>query len=62
MSSPKLLKNVFIDHKDKYIQLSDNYFDLLPNKPVTVKLIGGIKLAEIKDGLKFNSVLHATFG
>ncbi len=37
-STDKLVKNLFIDHQDQYLSLSDNYFDLVPGHPLTVKL------------------------
>lgn len=36
--SKKLIKNLFIDHAEKYIHFSQNYFDVVPGFPVVVKL------------------------
>lgn len=45
IESDKLLKNLFIDHRDYYVHFSDNYFDVVPGFPITVSVLGGKKLA-----------------
>lgn len=59
LNSDKLLKNLFIDHKDTYVKFSDNYFDLIPNIPVTIA-VHDKSLQEIKDGLKYVSLREAS--
>jgi beta-mannosidase len=39
ITSDKLIKNLFIDHKNYYLHFNNNYFDVLPNIPITIKLI-----------------------
>ncbi len=39
ISSDKLVKNLYINFKDKNIFIDDNYFDLLPNEEVSLELI-----------------------
>lgn len=31
-----VVKNLFISHKNTYLRLTDNYFDLVPGHPVKV--------------------------
>jgi hypothetical protein len=48
-------KNVYISRKSKYLKLSNNYFDLVPGRPVKVIVLGDDQLASIKDDLVFRS-------
>lgn len=60
LSTDKLIKNLFIDHKQHYIHLSDNYMDLLPGHDVTVALLRGLSLKDVKEGLKYTSLREAS--
>lgn len=59
--SEVFIKNLFIDLAGgKYIKLSDNYFDVVPGYPVTVKIDGDLK--EIKGSLTFKSYRESYTG
>jgi hypothetical protein len=54
VNTNKFLKNLFIDLKDgKYVKLSDNYFDLMPDQNVQITVEGDLKI--LKDDLQFKS-------
>ena len=40
LRTDKVIKNLFIGSTFKYIKLSDNYFDMIPNKIYKVSLMG----------------------
>lgn len=54
-SNGPVVKNLFISHKNTYLKLSNNYFDLLPGHAVKVVVQNPEGLAKLKDGLVFRS-------
>ena len=56
MSSPVLAPNVAISFGDNDAWLSDNYFDLLPNEPVTIEVKSDLPLSTLQQALKVMSV------
>ena len=50
-----VIKSLFISHDKLDLKLSDNYFDVLPNRPFRVKILGDHRLSEIKDGMVYKS-------
>lgn len=55
LSSDSLIKSLYISHPDQYIKLSNNYVDVIPGIETVVILP---KLAELKDKLRYKSVLQ----
>lgn len=54
LRTDKFLKNLFIDLKEgRYLKLSDNYMDLLPDEELELQVKGN--LTELKDQLQFKS-------
>jgi beta-mannosidase len=56
ISSPVLAPNVAISFCDNEAWLSDNYFDLLPNEPVTIEVKSDLPLPTLQHALKVMSV------
>ena len=54
-----LARNVYISFGDLDVQTSDNYFDLLPSEPVTIKLKTSSTLDQLKSALKITSLTEA---
>ncbi len=55
ISTKKVVKNLQIFSHKKSFKLSDNYFDLVPNHPIKVKVLGGTLLSDISKFIKFRS-------
>lgn len=56
LSSAEFKKNVFLTLPDADCAFSDNYFDLLPSRPVKVKVKGNVTAEQVKEGLKMISL------
>jgi beta-mannosidase len=59
LRTPALARNVYISFGDLDVQTSDNYFDLLPNEPVTITLKTSSTLDQLKSALKITSLTEA---
>ena len=59
LKSAKLARNVYVSFGDLDIQASDNYFDLLPGEPVTIRLKSGASLPQLQAELKTTSLTDA---
>jgi len=59
LQSEKLARNVAISFGDLDVQLSDNYFDLLPGEPVTIELKSSASLDQLRSALKLMSLTEA---
>ena len=59
LQSPKLARSVFVSFGDLDVQTSDNYFDLLPGEPITVRLTSKATAEPIKGALKVTSLTEA---
>jgi beta-mannosidase len=59
LRSPVLTRGVQISFGDLDVQLSDNYFDLLPKEPVTVTVKTSIPLEQLQPALKLVSLTDA---
>ena len=61
LHSPVLARSVYISFGDLEVQTSDNYFDLLPGEPVTVKLKApmSISLDQLKNSMQVISLTDA---
>ncbi len=59
LKSAQLARNVYISFGDLDVRTSDNYFDLLPGEPVTVRLTSAANLQQLEAGLKVMSLTEA---
>ncbi|MGB8889693.1 MAG: glycoside hydrolase family 2 protein [Candidatus Korobacteraceae bacterium] len=61
LRSPVLTRNVYLSFGDLDVQLSDNYFDLLPGEEETVRLTTSASLDQLQRALKTMSLTDAFF-
>ena len=59
LQTSALARNVYMSYGDLDVQTSDNYFDLLPGEPVTIKLKTSSTLDQLKSALKITSLTEA---
>ncbi|HWY22779.1 MAG TPA: glycoside hydrolase family 2 protein [Candidatus Acidoferrum sp.] len=59
LQSSKLARNVYLSFGDLDVQISDNYFDLLPAEPVTIRLKSSATLEKLRGALKTMSLTEA---
>jgi beta-mannosidase len=61
LRSPVLARNVYISFSDLDVQTADNYFDLLPGEPVTVKLKtpSSVSLDQLTGAMQVTSLIDA---
>ena len=59
LSSPVLARNVFVSFGDVDAEISDNYFDLLPNEPVTVVVKSKVAADELKRAMQVQTIVGA---
>jgi beta-mannosidase len=59
LQSSKLARNVYLSFSDLNVETADNYFDLLPAEPVTIRLKSSATLEQIKAALKTTSLTEA---
>jgi beta-mannosidase len=61
LRSPALARSVYISFGDLEVQTADNYFDLLPGEPVTVKLKmpSSVSLDQLQSSLQVMSLTDA---
>ncbi len=57
--SSQLARNVYLSFGDLNVETADNYFDLLPAEPVTIRLKSSATLEQIKTALKTTSLTEA---
>lgn len=57
LSSDLMAKNVFVSIKGESVNLSDNFFDLLPGQPKTITLPAGKKIGRLKKKLIIKSLV-----
>ncbi len=57
--SPQLARNVYLSFGDVNVQLSDNYFDLLPGEPATIPMKSSASLEQLKAALTVTSLMDA---
>ena len=62
LQSPVLARDVYTSFGDTDVEISDNYFDLMPNEPVTLQLKSKASLDEIKRVLKLRNITDAFSG
>lgn len=61
LQSPVLARNVNVSFGDLDTQLSDDYYDLLPNEPVTVTVKSSATLEQLRGAMNIRS-LTDSFG
>ena len=61
LRSSVLARDVYLSFGDLNVTLSDNYFDLLPNEPMVVKISGPADLGQLQQALKIRSLTDAFF-
>jgi len=54
-----LARHVYASFGDNDVEVSDNYFDLLPNEPVTLQVKSKADLDEIRKSLKVRNITDA---
>jgi beta-mannosidase len=59
LKSAKLARNVYVSFGDLEVQSSDNYFDLLPGEPVTIRLKTAATREQLKAALTTMSLTEA---
>lgn len=59
LQSSKLARGVYLSFGDLAVQTSDNYFDLLPGEPVTLRLSSKVALDQMKSAMKVMSLTEA---
>ena len=59
LQSPVLARNIHVSFGDLDAQLSDDYYDLLPNEPVTVTVKSSSSLEQLKGAMSIRSLTDA---
>jgi len=59
LSSPVLARNVFVSFGDSDVEISDNYFDLLPNEALTLHLKSKLSADQIKHAMQLQNIVDA---
>jgi beta-mannosidase len=59
LQSSKLARNVCLSFGDLKVETADNYFDLLPAEPVTIRLKSSAPMEQIKAALTTMSLTDA---
>jgi beta-mannosidase len=59
LKSPQLARNVYLSFGDVDFEASDNYFDLLPNEPLTVTVKSAAALDQLQKSLSTMSLTEA---
>ena len=57
--SAVLAKHVYVSFGDHEVEVSDNYFDLLPGEPVTLQLKSTASLEEMRQSMKVRNITDA---
>ena len=59
LTSPVLARNVFVSFGDTDVEISDNYFDLLPNEPLTLHLKSKSSVDQIQRAMQVQNIVDA---
>jgi beta-mannosidase len=59
LQAPSLARNVYVSFGEMDVQLSDNYFDLLPAEPVTITVKTSATQDQLKGALRITSLMDA---
>jgi beta-mannosidase len=61
LRSPMLARDFYVSFGDLDVQLSDNYFDVLPGEERTITVTSSATLAELQQAMKIRSLTDAFF-
>jgi beta-mannosidase len=59
LQSPVLARHVYMSFGDNEVEVSDNYFDLLPGEAVTLQLKSKVDLAQLRRSLHLRNITDA---
>jgi beta-mannosidase len=59
LTSQVLARNVFVSFGDSDVEVSDNYFDLLPNEPLTIQLKSKDSVDKIRAAMEIHNIVDA---
>ncbi len=59
LQSPALARHVYVSFGDNDVEVSDNYFDLLPGEPVTLQLKTKLDLTQLRRSLQLRNITDA---
>lgn len=59
LRTPALARNLYVSFGDLDVQLSDNYFDLIPGESISVDLKSSATIDQIKSAMKITSLTDA---
>jgi beta-mannosidase len=59
LQSSKLARSVYLSFGDLNVQVSDNYFDLLPGEPAAIRLKSSATVEQLKAALAVTSLMDA---
>jgi beta-mannosidase len=59
LTSKVLARSVYLSFGDVDVQLSDNYFDLIPGQPVDITITSKVGAEQLKQALKITSLADA---
>jgi beta-mannosidase len=59
LQSPVLARHVYVSFGDNEVEVSDNYFDLLPGEAVTLQLKSKADLHQLRRALKVRNITDA---
>ena len=59
LQSPALARHVYVSFGDNEVELSDNYFDLLPGEGVTLQLKSKADIEQLKRALRIRNIADA---
>jgi beta-mannosidase len=59
LASKVLARSVYVTFGTLDVQLSDNYFDLIPNQPVEITIQSKASLGQLKQAMKVISLVDA---
>jgi beta-mannosidase len=59
LQSSQLARSVYLSFGDVNVQLADNYFDLLPGEPATIRLKSSASLDQLKAAMTIRSLMDA---
>ena len=59
LQSAELARNVYVSFRNLDVETSDNYFDLLPNEPLTITLKTSLSIDQIKSSVQAISLTDA---
>ncbi len=59
LQSPALARHVYVSFGDSEADISDNYFDLLPNEPITLQVKSSVDVDQLRRSLRVRNITDA---